>query len=265
MKTNSVRSKQARWKIPPLMRTEDVEIDPETGVGIPITDVRRGILATRTRHYDVSNIVALKFADPRKELEVLADYCRDVLEQAGCPSDRQPRWVRPHDGEWRAAEENEPPAQPGFAYALWTSRVETLTKPLAPERLAGDLLWSLIQLLRREGIDGHIWHISQVVEKYFNFRVGDHVNALAYAGIQADKGRPAGPETRHSNALEERKFIWEEAQRFWTTKRIYRNHAKKTAAEIAEVVNRELMSRGLLSKPLATKTIGDHIRACIRG
>jgi hypothetical protein len=205
---------------------------------------------------------------PRVSLERMCDQIRDRLEEEGLPTDRTPNWIRIPGEDWKQADRDENVIELRASYALWTSRLKDLTEPLSIERAAGDLLWSLLQLLGRENIDEHLWHVAQLMQSYASFRMLGPINEAAQDGLVARKGRAAGPASKRQKALEIRDTIWAHTHTFWSENPSCKGDATNTAGRIAAIVNEELRIKGLLPAKkghLSTKTIADHIRTCIRG
>jgi len=272
----SDKNKLRRPMEPPLVREERTEIDPDIGAEVTITTHRRGVLGTESREihsplneFSLTRFHELYFSEsPRQLLEKFCDGLRDRLEASGFPSDRTPSWVRCGEGEWQPRPEDHRGHQKGHSYARWISRVEKLTEPLSPERAAGALLLAIIDLLNRVGIEEHLWHILQVMQKASDYRITGSINYLAYQGVLARKARSAGPKARQSKAKDMRRIIWAHAEQRWSRYGAMKGDASNTAAAIAGDVNSELRAQGLLPPEkagLSVKTIGDHIRAGFRG
>lgn len=260
---------------PKLTREETVKIDPSSGREYVLTKHRRGVLGIDTTRYTnfVPRDLCEAFAsEPRQDFERWCEELRNYLERAGLPSDRTPRWIKLNgEGEeWRPirSDEDVSAIKTPFSYAYWTKRVQESTEPLSEARIVADLLWYLLLLLQQPKIDGHLWHVGQVLTHYARFRISGPINNLATQGLAASRGRMSGPKARQSASVQRRSVIWLRAQELWACKRHLNGDAHNTALHIVEDVNTELSARHLLGKhnrPLSTKTISDHIRACCRG
>lgn len=256
------------FKEPPLQTQEFIRKDPRTGLDVPVTRYRRGILSVETYHYTAENIMAMQQPSPRELLDSLRDHLRKALENLGLPTDQARVWLCDKGGEWRPRKEDDLEIQVGQGYSLWTKRVKDLTQPLSRGLLAGELLESLNCLLDRPGIDEHLWHICQVMEDYHSYQVGGNISRLAASGLASQKARATGPLARKRRTAETRQIIWKCVQTFWDKHPAYRGDATNTASRIADLVNAELRELGLLRQPdgrLSNKTISDHIRANSRG
>jgi hypothetical protein len=149
---------------------------------------------------------------------------------------------------------------------LWTKRLEALTEPLSEKRLLGEALWDLDQLLKRKGIDEHLWHIAQLVSSMGTLRIAGATNAMAAAGMAARNGRLLGPKARREKAAIRHEVIKDLAARLWAVAPKYEGDASNTAATIVYDVNSELAKRGLLpagKDGMSVKTIADHLRTII--
>ncbi|MEA2906616.1 MAG: hypothetical protein QOI12_4003 [Alphaproteobacteria bacterium] len=260
-----------RPKQPTLECNEWTDTDPKTGTRISVVHNIRGVLATETRHYEslALGLQDMSSSSDRQRLEELCENTRDQLEKLGLPSDRIPFWIQIDDGEWEPDLAGaRPQAQRNLRGSTWRKRLEQLTEPLSKERAAGDVLYALTALLKRPGIDEHLWHINRAMNAYRSFSLAGTINNLAAAGIAARKARAAGPAVKRKRANEIRRLIGVHAENYWSSHPILRNDASNTAAQIVMTVNADLITRGLLpptTEGLKAKTIGDHIRAVIRG
>jgi hypothetical protein len=255
-------------KEPPLTKEEFTEVD-ETGVTVKVTRYRRGVLVREARQYDPSNIRAWRGgATVRQELEAFCDALRDMIESAGFPSDRTPKWIKIADGEWRPENDNDDreliPTVP-TAYALWIHRLGKTAEPLSHIEAAGKLLWALSHLLKRKKIDEHLWDIGQVMEHYASYRLSGNINHYASMGVAARLARAKGPQASQRRRNRVREIVWAHAIAHWSSNPRYEGDAWNTAACIACAVNTELRDRRLLpgkKTGLQPKTISDHIRCC---
>ena len=96
-----------------------------------------------------------------------------------------------------------------------------MTEPLSHERLAGDLLFDVTELLRRPGIDEHLWYILKVMLAYSTFRVAISTNEMATAGMRASRARAIGPRTRRDRAAATREIVWSTAQTYWSKRPLF--------------------------------------------
>jgi hypothetical protein len=232
--------------------------------------MQRGILRTEQRTFDSNSLFAfaesLSSWDPKKHFEGLRDALRDQLERWDIPSDRQYSWIRRPGGTWEPYARSEAP-EPPFALANWYSRMKDLTQPLSEKRQVGEALWDLDLLLRRKGIDQHLWHIAQVVASLSTLRIAGATNIMASAGMAAKKARSLGPAAKRAEAAKKRAVIHDFADRLRASKPQYRGDASNTAAVIADDVNKVLVERRLLPNGgrMSVKTIADHLRKRIGG
>jgi hypothetical protein len=248
-------------KIPePALHTEKfIETDSKTGLRVPVTLYRRGVLCTHTRHYTISNFRAATSFNPEERLRELCDHLRGFIEENGWPSDRTPCWVC-ENGQWRPRKEGD---STELRYQAWIKRVEELAGPLSQGHCAADLLLHLNVLLGRKRIGPHLWHICQVMELYFLYRSAGEINGLAASGRASIKGREAGPAARKLRGRQIRGVICQLASEFWSQHPLYRDDASNTAAQIVDSVHEELVRHQLIrptGKRLSVKTISDHIR-----
>jgi hypothetical protein len=260
-------------KEPPLERCERVETDPTTGSEIRVVSEKRGVLGWETRHYSSPQVALDEWSATvpvKEELEGFCEHLRDQLEKRGLPSDRTPSWIKMDNGEWKPdrPEGIDRESRMKHARARWSHRLKELTEPLSKNRAAGNLLDALVEVLKRPGIDEHLWHVVRLMNAYRVYCITGNINNLATMGFKARKGRSDGPLARHRSGKETRQVICDQAKQFWSAHPLYRNDATNTAEQIAATVNAELLARKLLSRgktKLCDKTIGDHIRAGIRG
>jgi hypothetical protein len=241
----SDRTRSGRPNELPLETTEWTEKDEETGEDVQVTCLRRGVLKRETRCFASAYAGFTALADQKTTRRSLEDYCafiRDQLSKAGLPSDATPSWFKGPSGEWEVYNPTVHKAQfrsGQAAWQLWTKRLEEMTEPLSRERLAGELLFDLTQLLRRPGVDEHLWHIVKVVLNYSTFRIAVATNKMATAGMRASKGRANGPRSRRDRAAAKRDIIWHAAQSYWCKRPIYRNDGSNTGLAIASAVNKQ--------------------------
>lgn len=255
---------------PPLRIRTFTEVDPVTGAKVKVTRTQRGILGTEHRTFDSNSFLAwaenLSSWCPKKHFEGLREALRNQLEGWGIPSDRQYAWIKRPGEDWRPRIEGEEIEIPS-AFAIWYSRMKDLTEPLSQKRQVGEALWELDQLLRRKGIDEHLWHIAQVVSALGTLRISGATNVMASSGMAASKGRSFGPAAKRVQAGKRRAVIRDFAARLRAVSPQYKGDASNTAAVIANDVNKELLARNLLpaGRGMSAKTIADHLRRSVRG
>lgn len=266
-KKPSSASKQLRSE-----REEIVETDPDTGCKVRVTRIKCGILRTETRHYDTPDGMFAAMSElakysPRESLERHCDELRNYLKNRELPTDRQPWWVKAEEG-WREFTDADEKLRLTRRLSHWTKRIEELTDPLSPERAAGKLLFCLNQVLGRKDIDEHLWDINQLLVAFAVYQIAGHANDLAHAGKLARAGRRKGPQARREKGDKIRKIATAHAFSYWEEHPAYRGNVSSTAEAIAEAVNEELRSKGLLQsgrRGISVKRIGDYIREGIRG
>lgn len=265
---------KARASEPPLERWESTETDPETGEVVRVSSVRRGLLRRETRHFDDPLTAFKRMAGGKTARQALEDHCdrlRDYLAERGLPTDRSRFWIKlPGNNDWETydpAVHGDNPLALGAAMRLWLKHLEEMTEQLTPERLAGDYLFQLNNLLGQEGVDSHLWHVAQLLNISFKYGVAVYANPSFFSMQQVQKARAQGPQIRRQRAEEIRRIIWSVAQRFWLRRPIFKNDGTNTASSTARLVNRVLRLKKLIPKDstgLTHKTIADHIRRAIR-
>lgn len=255
---------------PPLKISTFTEVDSATGAKIKVTRTQRGILRSEQRTFDSRSMLAwarsMSSWCPKKHFEDFQEALRNQLEGWGIPSDRQYSWIKRPGEDWRPQIEGEKLIIPS-AFANWYSRMKDLTEPLSQKRQVGEALWDLNQLLRREGIDEHLWHIAQVVSSLGTLRISGATNVVASSGMAARRGRSFGPAAKRVQAVKRRGVTRDFAARLRVKSPQYKGDASNTAAAIANDVNRELLERKLLpaGRRMSAKTIADHLRRSVRG
>lgn len=231
------KNKRKHPKAPHLSRKEWVETDP-TGAKIRVTQERRGILCTTTRHYDATNLHALKPVSPREAFEQYRECLRKQLKTWGLPTDRT------------------------TSSRYWTVQLELKTKPLSPQRKAGELFSILTDTIARDGIEPHLWHICRLMQSYSDYQIS-RINSLADSAINARKVRAAGPRTRarirQETHLVVRRCVREHIDRHPT----HEGRVKKITGAIRNSVNEEIQRKGFLPKNkagLSELTIQRYVR-----
>lgn len=248
------------------LKTEKrLERDPKYGFEVEVTTHRRGLLKQIIRSFPPNRVGSIDTTSTRQELENLCDMLRDRLDSVGLPSDRHPHWIRIGDGEWREVSEEELRQGPlsNTAGAFWISRLDDLTEPLSEERLAGKLLWALLNLLNLELSDDQLWHVNQTMHCYHLMWLSGAVNHFAMTGWNAAQGRQAGPAARREIANETRGVIRDYADQYQREHPQFTGQANATARGIHKNANKALRERNLLNDgraDLSVKTIADYIR-----
>jgi hypothetical protein len=95
------------------------------------------------------------------------------------------------------------------------------------------------------------------------YSIAGELNSLAIAGQLAREARAKGPRTKTAETSEVRLIIVKVAQSFWAEHPKYRGHFVKTAQVIAADVNKLRRTLAPNCKPLAAKTIADHLSAAL--
>jgi hypothetical protein len=261
---------------PPLEIMQTVDVDPDTGGEIFTERYERGVSATETKTYDARALLALSKAWPnqsagsaRQDLKDFAEHLRANLTKAGYPTDLHPLWIKIDDGEWQPRNVNEPLPQGRISQSHWDSLLEKLTPPLSKPYAAGRLLASIVEILEvKEFEDKHLRMFGRAMNLFGEYRVAGHLNYLAYQGLKARKARTQGPISVQRRAQSVREIVKRHTEHYWKRHALHRNDALNTAASIAETVNEDLRTQGLLPKNrtgLSTKTISEHIRKSIGG
>jgi hypothetical protein len=254
---------------PPLECEERVEIDSEFGVQVSVTILRRGILGQAIKRYDPPSAAAVtRDISPREVFAQICDGLRDELHNFGLPSDRTPYWIRLGENDWRPISDRREKIEGFTERSFWIFRVRELTEPLSRARLAGEFLFELLNLLRRDGIGNHLKNIGWLIQSYHPYMIAGWINSLATAELEARKSRANGPRIRKARAGEVRRIIGKHARQYWKLHPNYSGDASNTARQIADSVNKILRTRKLLplsKRGLSSKTISDYIRTSVNG
>jgi hypothetical protein len=249
---------------PPLEREERIEIDREHGRKISFISLRRGILSEGFESYESSGVAPNWNVSPQEMFAQMCDSLRDELHSFGLPSDRTPYWICLGENDWRPVSDCKEKIEGVTRESLWIFRVREMTEPLSRPQLTGDLLFELLNLLVRDGIDNHLGNIGWLIEAYHAYMIAGRINSLATAELEARKSRANGPKIRKARADEVRRIIGEQAQQYWKLHPNYSGDASNTAPQIADLVNEILKTRKLIplsKRGLSSKTISDYIRA----
>jgi hypothetical protein len=259
---------------PPLETSHWTEIDSETGGEIKVSLIKRGVLETESKTYKGKALQMRAEEDakplpPRVAFAKYADKLRQLLSDAGYPTDRQPLWIKTTEGEWRPRDPTEPPTTDLVWEVSWNKRVQMLAPPLTEASIAGELLSGLIDLLNMEGLnDDHLQQFLFVMHEYGRLQVAGPFNLSVHQALEAGKARSKGPEAIKKRADSVREIVMRHAAAFWEAHPTYVRDASNTAASIANAVNEELRLKGLLPKSkgkLSLKTIAEHVRKGFSG
>lgn len=257
------RSTSKRISDPPLNFRHRVAINPNTGALDDVLEFQKGVLSQR--HWSEPK----KIVDgprARQALETLANRIREGLRKKGFPNDTVPLWQRDPYGIYYPAEVDTPVDAPSSF--TWQHVVYRLTKPLALERIAADLLFVISDALKLTNSDEHLPHLLFGMKFYADLRISGEINRLAYEGMQARKIRGRGPEFKRNRAESTRQIIMAAAEAYWTANPIRHKAIRATTDSIADTVNEGLRSKGLLPRGkqrLSHKTIRDHLAISLRG
>jgi hypothetical protein len=251
----------AQRNVPPLEIEDFKETDPATKRTVRNVRYRRGALSMERRLYEMVERGVCSATQARELLELYREHLRDSLEKRGLPSDRTPAWLKTK-GNWEPFTGNNRPSEFPVSVRFWTQRVRELTQPLTAERGAAALLDVLGELLATPELDKHLPIILQLAELYSDYRILRGYNKLAYQGLAACKARQQGPKARQRQSAQSREIVRQQAERYWVTRPIYRRQLTHTAEVIADDVNEELRSKGLLphgKQKLSIKSIAAYI------
>jgi hypothetical protein len=157
-------------------------------------------------------------------------------------------------------------AKNGFRKPRDVSRLlnKESTEPLSQERIAADLLLSLLRILKLDMTREDIAEVYKAMQAYSLYKSGTKFHDLAIMGQAAQQGRSQGPNARRAKTQEVRKLIWQAAQTYWSKHPNYAGRRQSTAEAIAAQVNAEILRRSLTSKPLTAKAISEHIAAGLK-
>jgi hypothetical protein len=195
-----------------------------------------------------------RFIPPFKILiEALCEELRAVLDRADLPTDRYPIMPFELDYGYEPLEHTTPSGD------IWWHFVEESTEALSKERIAANLLFSLLKILKQNLSNEHLADVYKGMQAYSLYKIATDFHSLAIMGKAAQKGRSHGPDARKNKTQTVRELIWEAARRHWVSHPNYSGRRQATANAIAGPVNAEILQRSLSSKPLTPKAISDHI------
>jgi hypothetical protein len=195
-----------------------------------------------------------RFIPPFKiAIEALCEELRGILDSADLPTDRYPIMPFELDDGYEPLEHTTPSGD------IWWYVVEESTEPLTKERIAADLLFALLRILKQKLSNEHLAEVYKGMQAYSLYKIATDFHSLAIMGEAAKSGRSHGPKVRKSKTQAIRELIWEAARRHWVSHPNYSGRRQATADAIAGPVNAEILQRSLSSKPLTPKAISDHI------
>jgi hypothetical protein len=191
----------------------------------------------------------------------LNDLCEDLrgqLETAELPTDRSP--IMPIELDY-----GYDPNDHGIIANedVWVDCLRGSTDPLTKHRIAGELLHAIQRILSKLS-DEQLTDVLQAMEQYALYQQAGVVNSLAVAGELAKDSRAKGPKAKNAASRKVRKLILRIAEEFWENQPNFRGHTVKTAEQIVCKVNKARAELDLGRKPLAAKTIGDHLSAALQ-
>lgn len=146
----------------------------------------------------------------------------------------------------------------------WLRKIEHSTEPLTRIRFAAQLLHGINFLLARCPRELHD-DLFRTMRLYHLYSLAGDVNGLAVEAIEARMARESGPATKRKTADATRGLILRIAKEFWAKNPRYINQIIKTAELIAAGVNRTRKRTYPNTKPLAPKTIADHLSKALTG
>jgi hypothetical protein len=196
--------------------------------------------------------------DSRLALTALCRVLRAELDKSDLPTDEWP--VMPIELDFGYV-----PEEHGFVADedLWIGAVEDSTEPLTKNRVAADLLHTLVRILKRPGSEEYLNDIHRVMKLYAQYSIAGELNSFAIAGQLARAARAKGPSSKSAETRRVRVIVVKFAQGFWAERPQYRGNYVKTAQVIADDVNKLRRTLAPSCKPLAAKTIADHLSAAL--
>jgi hypothetical protein len=195
-----------------------------------------------------------RFIPPFKiAIEALCEELRAILDAADLPTDRYPIMPFELDYGYEPLEHTTPSGD------IWWHFVEESTEALSKERIAANLLFSLIRILKQNLSNEHLADVYKGMQAYSLYKIATDFHSLAIMGKAAQKGRSHGPDARKNKTQTIRELIWEAARRHWASHPNYSGRRQATAYAIAEQVNAEILQQSLSSKPLTPKVIAGHV------
>jgi hypothetical protein len=229
------------------------------------SSIKRGLLSLDfVERVDEKGLVQRPPLSVKAKFMRLAIVLRGLLKKAGCPTDLEYVWISVAGGKWYYDKDpNEELGGQPYELGSWHEQLLTMTEPLSENRLRGDLLHAIDQLLRRDLKPDLLENIWSVMQAYGDARIAGKVNRLASRGMLAEKSLAKGPKARNEQATIVLDLVCKHVESFWRRKAALRGNKTVTAEEIACEVNDELRSLG--HRPLRPKTIADYISKGISG
>jgi hypothetical protein len=196
--------------------------------------------------------------DGKARLVELSDQLRSQLDAAGLPTDKWQVTPRELDFAYH-------PDEHGFVADddIWLQIVEESTEPLTRLRVAADLLQSLNRLFVQLTED-QLCEVYRAITLFHLHRVIEELHEPAISGAASKKNRGKGPNARKEKARALRRLILAMAEEFWNSHPRLIGQPVNTANKIVNAVNEAITSQKLSHKPLAAKTIADHLSVALR-
>jgi hypothetical protein len=144
---------------------------------------------------------------------------------------------------------------------IWFECAEESTEPLTKDRLAAELLHAINRLGRFD--EDELRDVFRAMRLYHLYSVGDEINDLAVSGQASRTARAKGPPIKNQRARAQRKSIMAIAESFWERHPEFKGRAEITAMRIFGAVNQARNLECAGCKPLAERTIANHIRAAM--
>lgn len=145
---------------------------------------------------------------------------------------------------------------------IWREIVEDSTEPLTKHRVGADLLHALNRLFV-QFTEEQLSDIHRAMKLYHFHYAIEELHEAALSGMASKKGREKGPAKRKEKAEVLRKLILTVARDFWERNPKFTHQTVNTAKKITDAVNQTILSQELSRKPLALKTIADHLRLAL--
>ena len=196
--------------------------------------------------------------DGKTTLTVLSDRLRAILDAKGLPTDKHP--VMPIELDYAYD-----PEEHGIVADedIWIAVAEDSTEPLTKDRIAAELLHTTKRLLRNCS-DGQLRDVFRAMKLYQLYSLVGEINELAIAGKVSRKAREKGPLVRREKARNLKKQILAFAEKFWEDNPRLVGQPVNTAKKITKAFNEMRAVQEPGCKPLASKTIADHLRTALR-
>ena len=109
-------------------------------------------------------------------IEALCEELRAVLDRAHLPTDRYPIMPFELDDGYEPLEHTTPSAD------IWWYYVEESTEPLTIERIAADLLFALLRILKQSLSNEHLAEVYHAMKAYSLYRTATDFHSLAIMG-----------------------------------------------------------------------------------